>query len=287
MMTTMTVRRGAALAACSYVLVMFAPMFQDGGLGGFKLPQDPGGALSAFDSRLGFIDFSEELAKPGVAVVFGALSKFTEGKKERIEGDLGIGNSKVVNMGTVFYKIECTGEIGVTDAFFGDVKGKSVAVEFDLQLAKLFDGKEQRQILTNPRHTFETPFTALWVLEKEKGKKNYRITRAEKFDPKNEKSADPATVIRKRAGDHYGINRRKADFAVLLNNYDLAKDKKDRENLAKKMKSMLENKPKWQLVETDTLANFQLASYEKRAQEAVEESGVTAEGGKAGEKPPQ
>ncbi|MFN0207221.1 MAG: hypothetical protein ACKVS6_13030 [Planctomycetota bacterium] len=273
----------------SYLSVSFTTAFATIQDGGFKFPQDPSGTISTMlGSRAGFVDFSEELAKPGVAVVFGTMTKVTEGRRERIEGDLGIGNSKVVNMGTVFYKIESTGEINITEAFFGEVKGKSVTVAFDLQLARLFDGKESRQILSNPKHVFETPLTGIWVLEKEKNKKNYRVSRLDKFDIKAEKSADPDTVMRKRANDRFGINRRKADYVALLDSYNVAKTDKDKGNIAKKLKAALDNKPKWQLVETDSIANGQLAPYEKRAKEAVEEYEKTAGAAeKSGEKPPE
>lgn len=259
---------------------------QGGGLPeGFKLPQGKGADAISSMMGGGFIDFSEDLARPGTAVVFGVISKYNEGKKERVEGDLGFGGNKVVMSGTVFYKVECTGDIAVADAFSGDVKGKSQNVQFNLQTAKDFDGKERRQILSEPKYEFETPFAALFVLEREKGKKNYQVKRVEKLDLKGDKIETSAA--RKKATDHYGVNRRKADFVSLFDAYNSARDHKEKENVTKKLKNMVENRPKWQIVDTDSIAAAQLGAYEKRAKETIEEfdkeSGAAS---RASEKPP-
>ncbi|MBI3819592.1 MAG: hypothetical protein HY286_12935 [Planctomycetes bacterium] len=272
-----------ALAATS-----FNGLPQDGGIPpGFKLP--PGLAKQA-GTLLGggFVDFSEDLARPAVAVVFGTISKFNEGKRERIEGDSGLGNLKIVNFGTVFYKLECTGDIAVTDSMHGDVKGKSVNCSFNLQSAKDINGKESRQILSEPKHEFDTPFTGLFVLEREKGKKNYQLTRVEKFDIKNDKSADPMGTARKKSADHFGINRRKADYVALLDAYNSARDHKEKENVVKRLRHLVDTKPKWQIVETDPLAGGILAPYEKRAADTIEEFDKSAAAAsRPGEKPPE
>lgn len=246
-------------------------------------PGDISTLAQSFRDKSGFVDFSEQLARPGVAVVFGSISKCNEGKKERIEGDAGIGGAVVMQSGTVFYKIEMTADIAIAEAFYGDVKGKTVPVTFEIQAFKTFDGKDNRQLLTNPKHEFETPFTGLFVLEKEKGKKIYKITHVEKY--KGGKEPDPNA--RKKASDTYGINRRKADLVVLLDNYSSAKDAKDREAVAKRMQALLDNKPRWQMVESDDRAAAVLAPYEKRARDCCAEvAKAEAGGGKAPEKPP-
>lgn len=275
-------------AGIVYFMIGLAP--QDGGKGGFpdgfKFPQ--GGDKSSISSLLGGpIDISGELAKPGVAVVYGTIQKISEGKKERTEGDLGLGASKAIMSGTVFYKIECTADIAVTDAFCGDVKGKTQNVQFDIQSAKNFDGKEMRQILSEPKHEFETPFTGLFVLEREKGKKVFRVTRIQKFDIKNDKSADPAGNTRKKAADYYGISRKKADYVALLDSYNSARDAKEKASVVKRLKALVEAAPKWQLVETDPVASGVLAPYEKRAKDFIAEyERENAKDNPPGDKPP-
>jgi hypothetical protein len=222
----------------------------------------------------GFLDFSEDLRKPDTAVVYGTMAKYSEvGSRERIsdkDANLGEGGGLVQMSGTIFYKAEAQGDVAITRAFCGDAKGKNVTVSFTLQIARVLDGTERVQILTTPKFTFSAPQLGLWVLTKEKGKKNYRVARLEKFDLANEKSADPIGTLRKRAEDFYAINRRKADLADAVDFAEANREKQPAKAIAK-LRPVVDGKIKMQLVDNESTLTAQCAALEKRAKDILSE----------------
>jgi hypothetical protein len=220
------------------------------------------------------MDFAEDLRKPGTAAVLGTITKYTESKRERIsekEADLGEMGNFAKMSGTIYYKAEAQAELAISESFCGDAKGKSVAAAFTLQLARVLDGSERIQVLSKPKVNFVTPLTGLFVLEREKGKKTFRVARLLRFDAAKETSSDPIATFRKRAQDVYGINRRHADFLDAFDAADALRLKKDLAGAAKKLHEVLDAKKKWQLPESDSAANLRLAPFEKRAKEDLAE----------------
>lgn len=252
-------------------------------------------ALNQFTG--GFVDFAEDLRRPGVAVVYGTIAKAQESKRERLsdkDASLGEGGNVTAVWGTIFFRAEAQGDLAVTEAYCGDAKGKAVPVAYTLQIARLVDGSERVQILTKPKATFALPATGVFVLEREKGKKAWRVTRHERFDAAKESSPDPLTTLRKRAADHYAINRRKADLLDALDAAEKLQQNKELAGAAKRLESTLEAKQKLQLVESDTLATGVVGPVEKRAREALAElqkalpaPAASQPSGGSGEKPPE
>jgi hypothetical protein len=227
----------------------------------------------------GFFDYSEDLRKPGVAVVYGSIVKYTEVKKERIsekDAVLGEGGMTLSMLGTVYYRIEAKADLTITETLAGDVKGKSVSILVTLQSAKLNDGSERFYILTRPPASFSTPANGVWVLEREKGKKDYRATRGAKYDVKNEPSADPLSTIRKRVEDQHAVNKRKADLTDALEKHAAARTKELVAESGKRLKALDEAKKSYQLVETDAVAAQQLGPLEKRVKETLAEIAAAA-----------
>jgi hypothetical protein len=197
-------------------------------------------------------------------------------------------------LGIVYYRIEARAELTITETLAGDVKGKTASILVTLQAAKLNDGSERFYILTRPPASFSTPANGVWVLEREKGKKDYRATRVAKYDVKNETSADPLATIRKRVEDQHAVNRRKADLTDALEKHAAARSKELAAESAKRLKALDEAKKNYQLVETDAVAAQQLGPLEKKVKETLAEIAAAASrpaekpaSGPVGEKPPE
>ncbi len=246
--------------------------------------------------RPAFVDFSEDLKKPETVVVFGTLRKTTEGARERIkesEANLGEGSSRISVSGVVYYKVDVTAEIEVHE-FLGDAKAKlrsgKVSVALPVQLARMNDGSERTHILTKPQMLLEKPMRALWVLEPKKGKRTLELLRVERFDIADEEAKEPSEEVAKRALDHYGVNRRMADLEMHLARIeDLRKEGGDATGVADQLRALLDEKVRWKLVETDSIALQYVGPLERRARAVLADLEAAAAGvepGTGGEKPP-
>jgi uncharacterized small protein (DUF1192 family) len=234
-------------------------------------------ALAALQSSpKRFIEFAEDLKRPGVAVVLGTLSRITEGHRDRLKDqdvDLGEGEAKVSISGVVYYKVDSTARLVATESFRAPAKverGDRLNVAFDLQVATLPDGSKRRHFMVQPRSVAEDSQTGLWVLEKSQAKDEYRVLRVMRLDPKESKASD-LDAFQKRAADVYEINQRVRDLTDALNRAFELREKGDPRQAAQALKPLLDPKKTWRAVESDALATQFLGPLEKRARELLAE----------------
>ncbi|MBL8755185.1 MAG: hypothetical protein JNK15_17910 [Planctomycetes bacterium] len=223
-----------------------------------------------------FVDFSAHLAHPGVCVVVGTLDGWKEGKRERLaDGQLGGGGAVASVSGTQFFKVQVTAGVKVRTTFVG--KPTDVKLQFEVQLARLPDGKERRQIAGGAELADDQ--LALFVFTPAK-KKGHVLCAAVPYDPKEEKGGEAAFVDSMR--DYYVVNQRMADLVRALDGFDKAPDDAAKKAAAVALRELLDKKPELKVGKNDGLLTMHCGPLEARAQKRLADA-AAADAAKAGD----
>lgn len=222
-------------------------------------------ALPGVGSR--FVDFHEDLAHSGAVVVVGTLTKWKEGKRERLaEGQLGGGGQVASVSGTQYFQVPVTASLRPRATLHG--KADDAVVTFDVQVARLPDGKERRQMRSG------TPIAedqlALFVVLP-RPKKGFELRHVIVFDPATEEGAGAEAAFADSMRDYYTVNRRMCDLTQALAKLDAAKDEAQRQEAATALRELLAAKPELKAPKNDQLLTQHVAPLEKRAEKRLAE----------------
>ncbi len=227
-----------------------------------------------------FIDFSADLMRPDVTVVFGTLDKLKQGRRRKIkDGDahLGTGNSVVGISGTQFYRVPVKSKVKVETWLGGQKFGKTLKLAFEIQLARLPNGSYQRQMLTSGRARLAEGMVALWVLAKEK--KTFKVLHAIP-QPKNmprRGSTPPARAFEEDMRDYVAINKRIADLRAAVSRAKDRRKAKDEAGARKILKEALDKRLELEN-DDDRLARQHVGPWERRAKKLLREVGGESKG---------
>jgi hypothetical protein len=216
-----------------------------------------------------FVDFSQDLAMPGTIVVVGTLTRWKEGKRERLaDGQLGGGGQVASVSGTQYFKVPVTASLQARTTFHG--KPENVTLAFDVQLARLPDGKERRQMAGGV--PIEEDRLALLVIAP-KPKKGFELRHAIAFDPAAGKGGDDEAAFVDTMRDYYTVNRRLRELTDALAALDQAKDEAGRKAAVDALREVLARKPELKNPKNDTLLAQHVAPLEQRAENRLAEAG--------------
>jgi hypothetical protein len=228
--------------------------------------------------QMRYVDFHARLDEPGVVVAIGRLDPFKEGKRERLaDGKLGGSGTVTVVSGTQYFKVPVTTTL-VPQSVFGakdDDKAatRRLRVGFDLQLARLPDGSEQRQSLTGNGARLEPGTLALFVLAPAgKGRKHKEIELLHviPFDAQLDPGPDGEAKFVDAMRDFYVVNRRVADLEQALAAVDACGD--GEEHAAAKqaalahLKELVEHPPELRIGQNDPLLAQHAGPLQARAE---------------------
>jgi hypothetical protein len=212
-----------------------------------------------------FVDFSDELASPNVIVALGTLGKWKEGKRERLEdGKLGGGAQVAAVSGTQYFKVPVTATLAARATLHGKAEDPKVA--FDIQVARLPDGKEKRQTLAGA--ALEEDQLALFVIAP-RAKKGHELRHVIAFDAADGNGQE---AFADNARDYYTVNRRMHDLKQAMAELERAKDAAVRQTARKALEDLLAQKPELKRVQNDGLLAMHVAPLEQRAKKRVAES---------------
>jgi len=193
-----------------FLLVSFAPLLA-------QLP-----ALAAVP-QMRYVDFHRELARGDVLVVVGTLGKGKEGKREKMaDGKLGGGSAVAAVSGSQFYKVPVQAPVQPRATFAG--KADKIVIAYDVQVARLPDGKEQRQSTTGNAAPMDEGMLALFVLGTGDKKKGCELLHVIPFDKNVDKGPDAEAVFVDTMSDYHAVNRRVLDYENALAAVEKAKD---------------------------------------------------------------
>lgn len=221
-----------------------------------------------------FVDWSQELAHPGTVVVVGTLARWKEGKRERqADGQLG-GTGEVASVsGTQYFKVPVTATLQPRLTLQGKADG--ITLTFDVQLARLPDGKERRQVQGGA--AIEEDALALFVLTP-KAKKGFDVRVAIPFDRTVDKSGDAEAIFLDTMRDYDTINRRMHELRLALAKVDSQKDDAGKKAALAALRAVLATKPELRRPANDTLRMQHVAPLEQRAEKRLLESELTEPG---------
>jgi len=219
-----------------------------------------------------YVDFHQALADPNVAVVVGTLGKPKEGKRERLaEGQLGGAGSVSSVSGTQYFKVPVTAKVQVRSTFQGKVDNPALA--FDVQVARLPDGKEQRQTMLPNAAKLGDGTLALFVLRPRPKGKGHELVGVIPFDEQVDAAQDAEAGFVDTMHDFYVVNRHVLDLEQALRAFDEAAAGKAREDAARLLQQLVTKRPELKQVANDNLWAQHAGALEARARQRLAEAG--------------
>jgi hypothetical protein len=215
-----------------------------------------------------FVDFSEDFAHSGAIVAIGTLSKWKEGKRERLaDGQLGGAGQVTVISGTQYFKVPVTAALQPRTVLHG--KADSVVLGFDVQLARLPDGKEQRQTKSGMPLAEDT--LALFVVMP-RPKKGFELRHVIVFDKTVDQGKAPEATFADTMRDYTTVNRRKHDLTAALARVDGAADEAGKTTALAALRELVAKKPELKQPQNDGLLQQHVAPLEQRATKRLAEA---------------
>ena len=215
-----------------------------------------------------YIEFSKELAQPSTVVVVGRLGKWKEGKRERLaDGQLGGAGAVSAVSGTQFFKVPVTTTLQPRATFHGKVDKPTL--QFEVQLARLPDGKEQRQVRTGNGAQIGEDTLALFVLVQPPKQKGLDLVAVLPFDKGQHQGSDPEAAFVDAMRDVYTVNRRVFDLEQALAAVDGAREDKAKQVALQALKELVDKKPELKVPSNDGLLTQYAGPLEVRAQKRL------------------
>ncbi len=247
-------------------------------------PKLPDVSLPAMNLAAGggrYVDYAGELDDPELVVAVGKLASWKEGKRERLaDGKLGGGGSVSSVGGTQYFKVPATATLQPRLLLRG--KNGKVQVAFDLQVARLPDGKDQRQLLQDGAVSLTEDTLALFVLQKRDKQKHHTLLHVLPFDPKVDKGSDGELQFVDAMRDVHTINGRVQALTKALDAYDKADDGAPRDKALLQLGYLLDQKPEMKQPRNDGLLQQHCGPLEQRAKKRIDDADAAK---KAAEKP--
>jgi len=233
------------------------------------VPQDPGAVVGQAAKGGGsrFVDFSDDLARPGVAVVLGTLGKVKEGKRERLpDGALGGAGTSVSVSGTQYFKVPATAPIEVRKELHGEA-GKPT-LQFEMQLARLPDGKERRQLRAGNNAEITEGAFGLFVIDNTGKGKAVQLLHLIPFQKGNDGNANEAAFVDSMS-DVVAVNKHVLALKQALAAADAAKTDDDKAKTKKALQELVDHRPEMKRTENDGWLAMYVGPLEARAKKRL------------------
>lgn len=257
-------------SARAWLLPLFAAMAHAQDPSPPKLPELAPLAMNLAGAGGRYVDYASELDDPDLVVAVGKLGTWKEGKRERLaDGKLGGGGAVSSVGGTQYFKVPATATLQPRLVLRG--KNGKVPVAIDIQVARLPDGKEQRQLLQDGAVTLTEDTLALFVLQKREKQKQYALLHVLPFDPKVDKGSDGELQFVDAMRDIDTVNRRVHALTQALDAYDKADDGPPRDKALATLRQMVEQKPELKQPRNDGLLQQHCGPLEQRAKKRLDE----------------
>ena len=217
-----------------------------------------------------YVDFSKDLARPGVLVVVGRFGKWKEGKRERLaDGKLGGPMQSTAISGMQYFKVPVQAPVDPRTTFHG--KADKIQLGFDVQVARLPDGKELRQSMTgNGASLAEDQFALFVIAPRDKGK-GMALLHVIPFDPSVDEGADAEAGFTDTMHDFYVVNHRVHALETALAAVDKAADATAKAAAGKQLEELLAQEPELHRAKNDGLLAMHAAPLEQRARTRLAE----------------
>ena len=238
----------------------------------FLVPQNPAAAPGAAPPgpAARFVDFSDEFDQPGFAAVLGTLGKLKEGKRERLEnGQLGGAGAVASVSGTQYYKAPVTAPIEPRKLLAGAAPGKPV-LQFEVQIARLPDGKERRQLTAGNAAPVAEGALGLFVIDAGNKSKGTQLRHLVAFDARAFPGADGETAFADAMSDVVAVNRHMHALEQALAAVDAAKGDDAVSKAKAALQGLVDRRPEMLRTDDDALLAMHVAPLEQRAKKRLQ-----------------
>lgn len=164
-----------------------------------------------------------------------------------------------------------TAKVQVRSTFQGKVDNPALA--FDVQVARLPDGKEQRQTMLPNAAKLGDGTLALFVLRPRPKGKGHELVVVIPFDQQQDTAHDAEAGFVDTMHDFYVVNRHVLDLEQALRAFDAAATGKAREEAAKVLQQLVEKRPELKQAANDNLWSQHASALETRARQRLAEAG--------------
>lgn len=212
-----------------------------------------------------YVDFAAKIDQKGFAVVIGSLGKKKEGKREKLpDGQLGGGNSVAVVSGTQFFKVVATAALEAQETMHGELPAKP-QLAFELQLARMPDGTERRQLMDGKGSPIEDGSYGAFLVEMPPKGKALQLVRFVPFVADHYATTEPKEAFRLELADFVALNRHVANLKAALAAVDEARNEAQRKTALEALKAAVDARPKAQRSEDEGLFATHAGPLEQRA----------------------
>jgi len=235
-------------------------------------PQDPAALLAATKPGASdrYVDFHADLERPGLAVVMGTLGKLKEGKRERMEdGKLGGDGAASAVSGTQYFKTTATAPIDVQKALLG-APAQKPQLQFELQIARLPDGKERRQLMTSRGTAIAEGALAMFVIDTAQKGKPAQLLQMVLFDPKAWDGGKTAPFFDAMT-DVVAVNQHVRALEQAIAAVDAQKGEDAIKAAKEALQKLVDKRPEMKRTDDDMLLSTHVAPLEQRAKKRLAE----------------
>lgn len=240
-----------------------------------------------------YVDYSRNLDDPNLVIAVGKLNNWKEGKRERLaNAKLGGAGAVAEVSGTQYFQVPVTATLVPRLVF--QAKAARLLVAFDVQVARLPDGKERRQLVHDGSVDLSDDTLALFVLTQKPKQKGLSMLHVLPFDPNVDKGADGEMVFVDAMRDLDTINRRVHAFEQALAAYDRiaqdpVADDKGRADALATLQTLVDQKPELKLARNDGLLQQHAGPLEQRARKRLDDAAAAKKKAEkdAAESPPK
>jgi hypothetical protein len=239
------------------------------------LPPQVPGVVAGKGPAARWVDFHAELDRPALTVVIGTLGKLKEGKRERLpDGKLGGSTASASVSGTQYFKTVATAPVDVQKTLLG-APAEKPSLQFEVQIARLPDGKERRQLTTGSGTPVAEGALGMFVFDPAaKGKSAQLIALvpfdAAQFDGAQWNGGRAEAAFGDAMADVVAVNVYLHALEQALAAVDAAKGDDALARARAALKGVLDKKPEMKRTDDDQLLSMHAGPLEARAKKRLD-----------------
>jgi hypothetical protein len=232
-------------------------------------PQVPG-IVAGKGPTARWVDFHSELDRPGLTAVIGELGKLKEGKRERMaDGKLGGSGASASVSGTQYFKTVATAPIEVQKTLLG-AQAEKPSLQFEVQIARLPDGKERRQLTTGSGTPVAEGALGLFVFDPAAKGKSAQLIALVPFDAAQFEAGKAEAAFGDAMTDVVAVNVYLHALEQALAAVDAAKGDDAVAKAKAALKGVLDKKPEMKRTDDDQLLSMHAGPLEARAKKRLD-----------------
>ena len=232
-------------------------------------PQIPG-VVAGKGPAARWVDFHAELERPALTAVIGTLGKLKEGKRERLpDGKLGGSTASASVSGTQYFKTVAMAPIDVQKTLLGAPADKP-SLQFEVQIARLPDGKERRQLTTGSGTPVAEGALAMFVFDPAAKGKSAQLIALVPFDSAQFDGGKAEASFADAMADVVAVNVYLKSLETALAAVDAAKGDDAVAKARAELKARLDKRPEMKRTDDDQLLSTHAGPLEARAKKRLD-----------------